>query len=707
MTQLQASSGFSDDDWGAFESSPPVHRGEVLQPQPGSTSSGPGGATSSSSSTSARKMQPPAVLKVDNGTLDALFYNEHQHSRGKISNSAGPLDELLDHDHSGRGSSTAKMIPGGGAGVRQMNEAATVLEDHEKHTITVYYKGEKNIVTWYADGTMSKRDIQEAILCACDAIIDGGFVLREMQMKHADGSQKCMTKNHTSETITTVDDLLGDHDGPTTQTTSHQAASGSTPGAADSTTSANNDDESQFTLTDQILEWEQFDQLKHNSVYLLQPGKERKELENITGDRWRRLKIQIDPILHVEAQKAIARMKRGSNLLKHTRYGYPHLRMFQLSEDTRRLIWYSAAKEKKDTVISMENISEILIGNGNDTSNAYKLAMLEHLSFTIVCKNPGAQMYSGTSALSNVLNTVTGAGSVKSLEVTCKDEFEFDHWVTGLKALHYHHTSRLLSKEQLLNHSQRFKRALQKNNVAIKLTQLPEIREKGHVGLDDCIEISVSQSKEELEQKLDRLKERHKTLQLSTNKLDFHAEAETELDLAVMTGSGPAYAALFTDTENCEDEEMEYRRMQELLKEVQSQLTKARNDFIAIKEAQLPGTQNLSDAIAGTTSSGNNKEEGSTSATRNSKKNKPSQLTKQEKEEQQKYKNLDHLLWKIEVDLENVEDILSRYLDNQKQVQQPWQVLVQEKTAEFTRNVNDNLQIMQGKVDEWRKWWNK
>jgi len=90
-----------------------------------------------------------------------------------------------------------------------------------------------------------------------------------------------------------------------------------------------------------------------------------------------------------------------------------------------------------------------------------------------------------------------------SLDLTCKDEFEFDHWVTGLKALFYHHTDRFLSKEQLLGHSQRFKKALEKENVSIKLSQLPEVREKNSVGLDDCIEIQTH-TPEETEAKIDR-----------------------------------------------------------------------------------------------------------------------------------------------------------------------------------------------------------
>merc|ERR1712113_271371 len=76
--------------------------------------------------------------------------------------------------------------------------------------------------------------------------------------------------------------------------------------------------------------------------------------KKITGDRWRRLKVQIEPLLHVEAQKAIERMRRGSNLLKHTHYGFPHLRQFQLSDDKKRLVWYSGAKRKEDSVVQLD-----------------------------------------------------------------------------------------------------------------------------------------------------------------------------------------------------------------------------------------------------------------------------------------------------------------------------------------------------------------
>ncbi|CAD7939153.1 unnamed protein product [Amoebophrya sp. A25] len=501
---------------------------------------------------------------------------------------------------------------------------AVQLEEHEKHTISVYFRGQKNVVTWYADA-MSGRDIQEAILCACDAIMDGGFVLREIKSAATEQNVAQPPKDEPS----TIDDLFN--------VSSTPSASSSGP-PAEKKEVANEE----FELGE-TFEFEVFHRLRHGGLYLLQPAGERKDLEKITGDRWRRLKVMIDPLLHVEAKKAVERMKRGANLLKHTRYGFPHLRHFQLSEDTQRLLWYSAAKSKDDTVIWMDQVSEISLGQGSSNFKSYRLPMLEHLSLSIVTKNG------------------------KTVDITCKDEFEFDHWVTGLKALHYHHTSRELSKEQLLSHSQRFKRALAKNNVSIKLTQLPEVKEKGHIGLDDCIEIQ-SHSLAEIEGKIDRLKERHRVLQLSVAKLDFHAEAEMELDVAVLVGQGPAYAAVFQDMEGADDEEMELKRMNDLLKEVQSSLTRARNDFIAIQN-----------------SAKSNEEIG----------------------DKQRCRELDQLLWKCEVDVENVEDILSRYLDTGKGTQHPWAVHLQEGSAQVQRSLEEGWQVVNEKYDELRKWWAK
>merc|ERR1711920_722050 len=186
---------------------------------------------------------------------------------------------------------------------------------------------------------------------------------------------------------------------------------------------------------------------------------------------------------------------------------------------------------------------------------------LEHLSFSLVYGPKGS----------------------KTLDLTCKDEFEFDHWVTGLKAVFYHFKNRHISKEELLGHSKRFRKALEKNNVGIKLTKLPEVKEKGHVGLDDCIEI-VTHTPQQLDSKMEKLRERLRTMSQQVARLDHHSCAEMEMDSSLLTGQGPAYASVFAQDEDAQDEEMEIRRMHELVEQTTQVLQQARNELIALRQ---------------------------------------------------------------------------------------------------------------------------
>merc|ERR1719428_2746397 len=184
--------------------------------------------------------------------------------------------------------------------------------------------------------------------------------------------------------------------------------------------------------------------------------------------------------------------------------------------------------------------------------------MLEHLSFSLVHSN-----------------------GQKTLDLTCKDEFEFDHWITGLKAIFHHFKNRPISKMDLLDHSKRFKKALEKNNVSIKITQLPEVKEKGHVGLDDCIEI-VTHTPQQLETKMNRLRERCRTISKQVARLDHHSSAEMEVDLSFLSGQGPAYASVYAQDEDAQDEEMEIRRMHQLVDQTNTLLQQARNELLSL-----------------------------------------------------------------------------------------------------------------------------
>ncbi|CEM02960.1 unnamed protein product [Vitrella brassicaformis CCMP3155] len=482
------------------------------------------------------------------------------------------------------------------------------LEEHQKKTIFVIHKGEETPVSWFTDTPLT--DVKEAILCACDAMMDAGFVLRE---------------------------VLG---------TKEDAPDDGSPRR------------SPYVLGEDAYHFEEFDRLVDGKVYLLVEGEERKDLDNITGDRWRRLKVTIEPVLHVESQKAIDRMKRGTNLLKHTRYGYPHLRQFQLSNDMNRLHWYSGAKSKAESLVTIDDIKELRLGQTTQTFLHYKLPLLEHLSFSV--------MY--------------GPQASKTLDLTCKDEFEFDHWVTGLKALMYRAKGKEISKEQLLQHSRRFRRALEKNEVSIKLSQLPEVKERGQLTLDECIEIA-SNTPDQLEKKLDRLSDRLKIVQGQICRIDRHSAGQPELDISVLAGVGPAYASVYEDVSAMEDEEMESFRMTQLADEVTKLLQQARNDLVALRTANGGGNgappaqhqrANETDALTANTDGDEESVGVGSSRPSSSSVDGPSSPTRRSGSSsgvsastKAVTKALDQLLWKAEVDLENVEDMYARYIDNQ------------------------------------------
>merc|ERR1719254_356674 len=156
----------------------------------------------------------------------------------------------------------------------------------------------------------------------------------------------------------------------------------------------------------------------------------------------------------------------------------------------------------------------------------------------------------------------------------------------------------------LLGHSKRFRKALEKSNVGIKLTKLPEEKEKGHGGLDDCIEI-VTHTPQQLDTKMERLRERLKTMSQQVARLDHHSHAEMEVDLSLLTGQGPAYASVFKHDEDAQDEEMEIRRMHELVEQTTQILQQARNELVALKSPQRNDEQSKD---AGSAAKGKKKE---------------------------------------------------------------------------------------------------
>eukprot|EP00932_Pfiesteria_piscicida_P018924 SRR837773.5765.p1 GENE.SRR837773.5765~~SRR837773.5765.p1 ORF type:complete len:171 (-),score=62.77 SRR837773.5765:227-739(-) len=162
-------------------------------------------------------------------------------------------------------------------------------------------------------------------------------------------------------------------------------------------------------------------------------------------------------------------------------------------------------------------------------------------------------------------------------------------------------------------------------------------------------------------------------------RLDHHAAAEMEVDLSLLTGQGPAYASVFVQDEDAQDEEMEIRRMHELVDQTTQILQQARNELMALNQRSKPDASGSSAAAADSAAKGKKKENAAC-------------------------KHIDQLLWKAEVDLENVEDMYLRHIDNQRDTATPFSVSMADMNQRISRVASDIEEAFSTKIDELRSW---
>merc|ERR1712185_452251 len=166
---------------------------------------------------------------------------------------------------------------------------------------------------------------------------------------------------------------------------------------------------------------------------------------------------------------------------------------------------------------------------------------------------------------------------------------------------------------------------------------------------------------------MEHLKERLRTMSQQVAHLDHHATAEMEVDLSLLTGQGPAYASVYDQDEDAQDEEMEIRRMHELVEQTTQVLQQARNELTALN------------AKADERRDGQGSEGSSA----------PADKAKGKKKENAACKHIDQLLWKAEVDLENVEDMYLRHIDNSKDTVTPFSVSMADLNSKISRAMSE------------------
>ena len=351
-------------------------------------------------------------------------------------------------------------------------------EGDDKFRVTVEYEGREHSVSWYRG--LESKDIEDAILCACDSIVDQGFT-------------------------------LNDCDG--------------------------------FPVP--------LGQVVPGCKYYLVPGTEIQGKENVMGNRFRRISVEIEPLKHLEALRAIELIKSGSNLLKHTRNSSPHIRLFQVTDDLKYVLWYSSGKSQQKSSILIENISFLQCGQKTDNFMYYPIPSLEHLSFSIIHTQ-------GT------------------LDLTCRDEREYDLWLIGLKALNFRNKELKVSKQVLLSHSRRFSEYLRANKFS-SATQVI-YNEAESKRLEECI-ARKSLNKEEISEKLVKI---HKKLTRIAEKLiDLPSEFQA---YNLGQGSLDAYGGEYLEIglEDCGTDEIfhcEQHRLRDLNEKCQSQLIQLETEF--------------------------------------------------------------------------------------------------------------------------------
>jgi len=126
--------------------------------------------------------------------------------------------------------------------------------------------------------------------------------------------------------------------------------------------------------------------------------------------------------------------------------------------------------------------------------------------------------------------------------------------------------------------------------------------------------------------------------------------------------------------EDAQDEEMEIRRMHELVEQVTQLLQNARTELVSISQVKK--------GEGGAESSG----------------------AKGKKKESVACKHVDQLLWKAEVDLENVEDMYLRHVDNQRDTTTPFSISIADMNQRISRSFSDIEESLSKQKEAVRSW---
>lgn len=382
---------------------------------------------------------------------------------------------------------------------------------------------------------------------------------------------------------------------------------------------------------------------KNGSIYFLRKKATIGKPTNILLDGRRKLFVEIEPLRHAEAQVAVRLMMIGSNLLKHTKKGFPHIRLFQLSSDLKRILWYTKSKKITESQISIGTVEDISLGQVSENFMRYPLRMLEEFSFSIYYK--------------------TNEGITTTLDLTCKDEREFDLWVIGIKALHAHFNNKIICKNDLLSHSRSYREQVDKGNIGScskflfynKTTQDSDsnaVSKNSKKSLEKFI-VSRNLSQFEIAKLFLKLSLRIKSKRNDVESLSMHNDYNTGM-------KEQGYDMIFAEEAIVDDLDTQKNQMVELFKQCEKNLAVHLREFLWYsREHKLSSEFNVHEDDMDEFMKTLQELESHSIAQLNT------LIEEDFNPEKINFefflKELDIQLWKIEIDLENVGDIINRF----------------------------------------------
>jgi hypothetical protein len=240
-------------------------------------------------------------------------------------------------------------------------------------------------------------------------------------------------------------------------------------------------------------------------------------------------------------------------------------------------------------------------------------------------------------------------GKVYTLDLTCKDSREFDLWVIGIKALHSHFNKKIISKDELLNHSKSYQEQISKGNIGncSKFLFYNSESIDGKKSLENFI-ISRKMSLADFARLCLSLCNRVKELRNDVEILSLSDEYKTGQ-------KEDGYDMIFADDAIVDDLDTQKSLMINLFKECETTLSILCHSFlIYVKELKKDThihEEDMDEYMKNLYNIGLQLET-----------HMPKVEVDQEKINSEFFlKELDIKLWKIEIDLENVSDIINRF----------------------------------------------